>query len=210
MALIKCKECGREVSTEAANCPGCGAPIKMIPAKKAEPEKVSGLGLTVGVIVIGIAVFAWFSKEGEKSSEPSKAKEKEEMSAMFGKKWDASRPEKTPIPISKLEWEEIDKIYRAGSKVTNLQKDEQWKEFKGKRVKWTGKVSSVSDGWSGLSLQVKMNKNTLTSDLIVKLRDSEKSKALKFSEGDLVTFLATLDSWGTILPISLEDGEIAE
>jgi hypothetical protein len=27
MALIKCKECGREVSDKAQSCPGCGAPI---------------------------------------------------------------------------------------------------------------------------------------------------------------------------------------
>lgn len=28
MALKKCKECGNDVSTEAASCPKCGAPIK--------------------------------------------------------------------------------------------------------------------------------------------------------------------------------------
>ena len=28
MALKKCKECGKEVSTKAKECPGCGAPIK--------------------------------------------------------------------------------------------------------------------------------------------------------------------------------------
>jgi uncharacterized membrane protein YvbJ len=27
MALIKCKECGKEVSSEAKNCPNCGYPI---------------------------------------------------------------------------------------------------------------------------------------------------------------------------------------
>lgn len=27
MALIKCPECGREISDRAANCPGCGFPI---------------------------------------------------------------------------------------------------------------------------------------------------------------------------------------
>ena len=27
MALIKCEECGHDVSTKAANCPNCGAPI---------------------------------------------------------------------------------------------------------------------------------------------------------------------------------------
>ena len=27
MALIKCEECGHDVSTKAANCPNCGAPV---------------------------------------------------------------------------------------------------------------------------------------------------------------------------------------
>lgn len=27
MALIKCRECAKEVSDKAATCPGCGAPI---------------------------------------------------------------------------------------------------------------------------------------------------------------------------------------
>ena len=27
MALVKCPECGREVSSTARTCPGCGAPI---------------------------------------------------------------------------------------------------------------------------------------------------------------------------------------
>jgi len=26
--LIKCKECGKDVSTEAASCPHCGCPLK--------------------------------------------------------------------------------------------------------------------------------------------------------------------------------------
>ena len=28
MALITCKECGKQVSDQAASCPHCGAPIK--------------------------------------------------------------------------------------------------------------------------------------------------------------------------------------
>ncbi|MBE6244151.1 MAG: zinc-ribbon domain-containing protein [Bacteroidales bacterium] len=28
MALIKCKECGKEISDLAASCPHCGAPLK--------------------------------------------------------------------------------------------------------------------------------------------------------------------------------------
>lgn len=29
MALIKCSECGREISDKAAACPGCGAPVSI-------------------------------------------------------------------------------------------------------------------------------------------------------------------------------------
>jgi hypothetical protein len=224
MALIKCKECGREVSTEAAACPACGAPIKMIPAKKAEPEKVGFLNVTV-TLIAAVAVFFlfWSSWESDKkdngNGEPDKTREQKEMASMFGHSWDASshsQPSSTPAPtatpdiISGVSWQEIDVNYHAGSKLTDLQKDEKWKEFKGKRIKWAGKVSAVSDGWSGLSLQVKMNKDTFTSDLIVKLRNSEKSKVMKFSVGDRVTFVATLNSWGTLLPVSLIDGEIIE
>jgi DNA-directed RNA polymerase subunit RPC12/RpoP len=36
MALIKCKECGREISDQAQNCPGCGSPVN----QKEEPTSV--------------------------------------------------------------------------------------------------------------------------------------------------------------------------
>jgi hypothetical protein len=29
MAMIKCPECGRDVSSNAAACPGCGSPVGM-------------------------------------------------------------------------------------------------------------------------------------------------------------------------------------
>ena len=32
MALINCRECGKEISTEAVACPGCGAPVSDRPA----------------------------------------------------------------------------------------------------------------------------------------------------------------------------------
>ncbi|EGY02165.1 hypothetical protein AZA_27470 [Nitrospirillum viridazoti Y2] len=41
MALIKCGECGRDVSDKAAACPGCGAPIAALAAAADTPIKVS-------------------------------------------------------------------------------------------------------------------------------------------------------------------------
>lgn len=50
MALKKCGECGKEVSSKAPNCPGCGAPIA--------PKKIPGhFGCGSSLLVIGIAIF---------------------------------------------------------------------------------------------------------------------------------------------------------
>lgn len=40
MALIKCTECGKEVSDKAATCPNCGAPISAPAPGEAERQKV--------------------------------------------------------------------------------------------------------------------------------------------------------------------------
>ena len=113
-------------------------------------------------------------------------------------------------PISSLEWREIDEIYNLKSNYTNLQKKELWKKYKGKKVKWSGKVSFISDTFGSLSLQVKMNANTFTSDLLIRLDDKERANAISLKEGDSVTFTGILNDWGTMMPITLDRGEIIE
>lgn len=114
-------------------------------------------------------------------------------------------------PISDIDWSLINAIYNLKYKKTDLQKDERWKEFKGRKVKWTGEVTSVGESmFGGLELQVKMNPDTWTSDLLIDLKDSQRSRATRLNKGDLVTFTGILDSWGSILPITLKDGEIVD
>ena len=36
MALIKCSECGREISDKAVSCPGCGCPVSEIETEEAD------------------------------------------------------------------------------------------------------------------------------------------------------------------------------
>lgn len=49
MSMIKCPECGKEVSDKAYACPSCGSPV----SPKTEPTpKKEGKKLTVIVIVI--------------------------------------------------------------------------------------------------------------------------------------------------------------
>lgn len=62
MALQPCSECGRDVSTRAANCPHCGAPVSG--GSISDPQTVHGRGeglfmksLNCGCMVI-LAFFA--------------------------------------------------------------------------------------------------------------------------------------------------------
>lgn len=64
MALIKCKECGREVSEQADKCPHCGAPVK---------KKSSGCALLFA-IVAGVALVGYIASltsGGGSTSDPS-------------------------------------------------------------------------------------------------------------------------------------------
>lgn len=51
MALIKCKECGKEVSSEAEACPHCGAKIAS--------ESSMGCGSIVGIAIVTIIVLSF-------------------------------------------------------------------------------------------------------------------------------------------------------
>ncbi len=111
-------------------------------------------------------------------------------------------------PVSDIKWEEIDKIYNLKSDFTDLQKKEHWKNYKGKKVQWTGKVSSIGETLGTLQLQVKLNPSTFTSDVLVRLKDESKSEVMKLKKDDSVTFQGILDDWGSLMPVTLDHGVV--
>ena len=92
--------------------------------------------------------------------------------------------------------------------LTDLQRQEMFKKYKGKYITWTGEVSAISETWGDLTLQVKHCPDSLTTDIIITMKDNQKDKLLKLKEGDTVTYKAKLERFGTILGLSAEDGEI--
>lgn len=56
MALLKCHECGNNVSTEAKACPSCGAPVK-----KQQQETSAAGGCLVIIVVVGIVGYLGYS-----------------------------------------------------------------------------------------------------------------------------------------------------
>jgi hypothetical protein len=69
MALRKCKECGKEVSTKAEACPNCGAPIKQ---KSKEYGCIASLLMLIGGAVVLLVIVAWLffpDTQGSKAQE---------------------------------------------------------------------------------------------------------------------------------------------
>lgn len=93
MALIKCEECGKEISDKAASCPNCGAPVvptnnvtipKQFRAKSVkEKKKVNWLKILLIVIAVYIVLGCLsgaFGGEGEeKASQDSISQENESV-----------------------------------------------------------------------------------------------------------------------------------
>lgn len=155
------------------------------------------------VIALWVVILVVFSGGNNNESKNSRALNNAPESAQSFSR------ENSQNNISNISWYEVDRIYNISSNTSELQKDEEWKKLKGKKVQWSGFVSEVSNGlFGGLSLQIKMNPSTLTSDLIIDLKRSEKEKASKLSKNMYVTFVGILDEWGSLLPISLKDGEL--
>ena len=69
MALIKCKECGADVSTSATACPKCGAPVPS--AGKTAMSSIRFLWIAVRIaiaLVVGWAVYQTASVMNSRTS----------------------------------------------------------------------------------------------------------------------------------------------
>lgn len=56
MALVKCNDCGSDVSTQATSCPKCGRPMNI---PKLPNAKNGGCGQTIVTIFVGTIVVVW-------------------------------------------------------------------------------------------------------------------------------------------------------
>jgi hypothetical protein len=74
VALIKCKECGNEVSSTAKTCPKCGARVA---------AKPMGCGTLIGVVVLAIIIVSTFSSIFSPSAD-SPARTKSSSSTVNG------------------------------------------------------------------------------------------------------------------------------
>ena len=73
VAIIKCPECGRDVSDKAPTCPGCGAPVSAVeqpetPVTVNQPVRVVRAGFRwelIGAVGVIAAVVMWIAGVGQ-------------------------------------------------------------------------------------------------------------------------------------------------
>ena len=67
MALVKCNECGREMSDKAASCPGCGAPTaaEKVSTASAPKTKRKTSPVTWAVVAALVLGLLWYSQSRE-------------------------------------------------------------------------------------------------------------------------------------------------
>ena len=183
-----------------------------------ENNKKTGCGkiaLIVGAVVIGGFLLVGSCTAIFMGDAVKEAKAKAEQEAAKAPAAATPKPEKTPAepapapePQKVIPWKEIHAVYGTDSKATELKKDELWKGYKGKWVEWQGEVVEVSKTFGILQVQVKMEETTFSSDVIVQIPADQESKALMLNAGDTVKFAGNLQSWGTLTPITVENGRI--
>ena len=107
MALIKCSECGREISDKALACPNCGCPIRVADnADETQPKsarKVKPLTIIIPAIVLVAAVIAGILFFGRTQLSPI-----EQLSVSCVQEIKASLKDRTSLcltdDIEVLEW----------------------------------------------------------------------------------------------------------
>ena len=56
MALIKCSECGKEISDQASACPNCGSPTAF---QKKRRKGIESMAVLAGILGVTVFVFSY-------------------------------------------------------------------------------------------------------------------------------------------------------
>jgi len=112
-----------------------------------------------------------------------------------------------------VDYNKLKSLFSTNSEYTDLQKDKIFNEqYKGKYVKWTGKVKNVDTSVLGnLKLYVVYKEGLLFDDyVLVYMNQDQYNNIIKLNKGDEINFSGKFNSYTTTLGVTFyfKDGEI--
>lgn len=108
-----------------------------------------------------------------------------------------------------MSYAELERLFGVESTWTDLKKEEEWKKYRGKLVRWRGEVVEVDKTLGMTHMTVKHLSQTLTFDVQVFVQRDQVERAANLSIGSLVTYEGELDGRpGAIMPCTVQNGVI--
>jgi hypothetical protein len=119
----------------------------------------------------------------------------------------ASAKDENKIELIKESCLKVSNIFGASSKLSDLQKDELWKDYKDKTFNWKLSVTEVSSKsfGDGFTVQYKCEgSNSFIQDVVVNYPSSAKQAVLGLEKGSVYSVKGTLTHYSSLLGLSSE------
>jgi|GEM_PF-3013528 len=158
-------------------------------------------GIRVVVVLVGLGLAGLGLPKGELAA--SKAGATATRTAVT-----AAPPAKAKLVFLTETCSEMSRQFGPQSKLSDLQKEELWKQYRGKAFKWSLKVTEVSsDLLGGFTVQYKcgVDSPSLIQDVQVKYEDSRKSAVMGLMKGSTYEIKGRLKMSSSLLGMTADD-----
>lgn len=187
MAIIACSECAHQVSSQAAACPNCGAPIAAPATHPKRRTKRSVVGMLIAIAVLClIAATLWYLPPNQPSALLGQFSRKAEHSAPV----EPSSPvhpavaERSPResaveprPVYQITAEQLFQAYSANAVATQSR-------IGNSRIRITGSVAEIDEDASGHPVIRLLTSHDDGAEMM--LNDDQKAAAAELVKGEMV------------------------
>ncbi|MDO5562202.1 MAG: zinc ribbon domain-containing protein [Synergistaceae bacterium] len=190
MAMIKCPECGKEISDSAEVCPNCGKSMKKIASpSQVKPQKggkMKKVFISIFVILICLMLFGMLLGDDEKSSK-NNSPAKQEVSA----------PKENVIVVG------VEKICEDYEK-NEVAADQK---YKGKLVQIVGRVDDIKkDIADNLYVTLKRTKQFQISQPQCFFDDEHENRLANLQKGQKITLIGRVE--GLMMNVLIKDAQL--
>lgn len=224
MAMIKCPECGKEISENATSCPNCGNPVKKVQTPPSTPNfqgpvkmckkckefmpknykicpkcgrKQGGIlkWFAIGFIVLIVIGAAIGRNDSEDAKNDTKKTTTESNNASSKKEEESKEIEYISVTATQLS----DELSNNAMKAQN--------DYKGKYIEVSGKLGNIDS--SGKYIGIDSDKDFDFTNIQCYIKsDEQKEKIMNMSKGDAITIKGYCKDVGELLGYSIDINEI--